>query len=191
MHRKPKTPPTTTTVDDAALFRDAVGPVMRVTHDQAELRRTPPAPHARHTLADAAAIREELMSKPLAELELELGDPLSYVRDGTAPRILRRLGKGEYSVRDTLDLHEMTAAVATQAIALFLDESRRSNRLCVKIIHGKGLRSKTAGPVLKGLTDRLLRQRGDVLAFRSARAMDGGSGAVIVLLRPTTKSRSS
>jgi DNA-nicking Smr family endonuclease len=37
--------------------------------------------------------------------------------------------------------------------------------------------------VLKRLTDRLLRRRGDVLAFRSARAADGGSGAVVVLLR--------
>jgi DNA-nicking Smr family endonuclease len=175
--------------DDAALFRESVGAVKRVTHEQAELRPTPPAPHARLTAADAASIRDELMNKPLAELELELGDPLSHVRDGVAPRILRRLGKGQYSVRDTLDLHDMTAAVATEAIALFLDENRRAGRLCVKIIHGKGLRSKTTGPVLKGLTDRLLRQRGDVLAFRSARAMDGGSGAVIVLLRPSPKSK--
>jgi DNA-nicking Smr family endonuclease len=44
-------------------------------------------------------------------------------------------------------------------------------------------RSKDAMPVLKNLVDRLLRQRGDVLAFRSARATDGGSGAVLVLLK--------
>jgi DNA-nicking Smr family endonuclease len=44
-------------------------------------------------------------------------------------------------------------------------------------------RSKDAMPVLKNLVDRQLRQRGDVLTFRSARAADGGSGAVLVLLK--------
>ena len=77
----------------------------------------------------------------------------------------------------------MTATVAKDAIARFLAECKARGHLCVKIIHGKGLRSKNDGPVLKALTDRLLRQRGDVLAFRSARWNDGGSGAVIVLLK--------
>jgi len=53
----------------------------------------------------------------------------------------------------------------------------------VKIIHGKGLRSRAQGPVLKRLVDGLLRRRGDVLAFASAPAAEGGTGAVIVLLR--------
>jgi DNA-nicking Smr family endonuclease len=53
----------------------------------------------------------------------------------------------------------------------------------VRVVHGKGLNSKDQAPVLKNLVDRLLRQRGDVLAFRSARAGDGGIGAVLVLLR--------
>jgi DNA-nicking Smr family endonuclease len=45
------------------------------------------------------------------------------------------------------------------------------------------LRSKAAGPVLKALTDRLLRRRDDVIAFASARPMQGGTGAVVVLLK--------
>jgi DNA-nicking Smr family endonuclease len=36
--------------------------------------------------------------------------------------------------------------------------------------------------VLKNLVDRLLRQRNDVLAFHSAPAGQGGTGAVLVLL---------
>jgi DNA-nicking Smr family endonuclease len=169
--------------DDLALFRDAVGKVRPVTHQQAEVQGPRPRPHPRQTLADHAAVRRELLAQPLAELELELGDPLAYVANGVAPRILRQLGKGQYSVRAELDLHSLDARTAGNLLGRFLAEQRQLGNLCVKIIHGKGLRSKDAIPVLKQLTDRLLRQRGDVLAYRSARAADGGSGAVVVLLR--------
>ena len=37
-------------------------------------------------------------------------------------------------------------------------------------------------PVLKNLVDRLLRQRGEVLAFHSAPTAQGGTGALLVLL---------
>jgi DNA-nicking Smr family endonuclease len=37
--------------------------------------------------------------------------------------------------------------------------------------------------VLKGKVDRWLRQRDDIIAFCSARPVDGGTGAVYVLLR--------
>lgn len=165
------------------MFRDAIGEVRPLAHDLADARATPPAPHPTQTIADRAAVVRELATTPIAEMELEQSDPLSYVRDGVAPRILRRLGKGEFAVRDELDLHHMTAAVAAEALSQFLTACRRQGRLCVRIVHGKGLRSKHGGPVLKRLTDKLLRQRGDVLAYRSARAVDGGTGAVIVLLR--------
>ena len=65
----------------------------------------------------------------------------------------------------------------------FLDESPRDDRLCVKIIHGKGLRSRAAGPVLKRMVDSVLRKRGDVIAFASAKAAEGGTGATLVLLK--------
>ena len=55
---------------------------------------------------------------------------------------------------------------------------------CVRIVHGKGRYSAEGVPVLKNLVDRLLRQRGDVLAFHSAPAAQGGTGAVLVLLKP-------
>ena len=63
-----------------------------------------------------------------------------------------------------------------------ITECRAERRLCVRIVHGKGHRSDF-GPVLKRMVDRLLRQLDDVLAFCSARQMDGGTGAVMVLLK--------
>jgi DNA-nicking Smr family endonuclease len=180
-NRRPAAAPIS--AEDAALFREAIGAVARVQSDRAEVRPTPPAPDAAHTRADERAAFAEIMRKPLAELALDLAEPLSYVREGGDKRLLRQLGRGHFSIRAELDLHRLTSVQAQAAIADFLDEQRRGGRLCVRIIHGKGLNSKNAEPVLKGVTDRALRQRGDVLAFRSARAADGGTGAVIVLLR--------
>jgi len=37
--------------------------------------------------------------------------------------------------------------------------------------------------VLKMMTDRMLRRLDDVIAFASARPMQGGTGAVVVLLK--------
>jgi DNA-nicking Smr family endonuclease len=65
----------------------------------------------------------------------------------------------------------------------FLNDARGGFHPCVRIVHGKGLRSEGA-PVLKQIVDRVLRQRGDVIAFASAPPAQGGSGAVLVLLEP-------
>ena len=114
---------------------------------------------------------------------IEVGEELSYLTPGLSPRLLRRLKRGQFSITDEIDLHQMNAEVARSAVKLFLQESKREGRLCVKLIHGKGLRSRSQGPVLKRLVDGLLRQRADVLAFASAPAAQGGNGAVLVLLR--------
>jgi DNA-nicking Smr family endonuclease len=54
----------------------------------------------------------------------------------------------------------------------------------VRIVHGKGLRSGHRGPVLKAAVNAVLRRTGAVLAYVSARPVDGGTGAVYVLLAP-------
>ena len=52
----------------------------------------------------------------------------------------------------------------------------------MRIIHGKGLRSGHRGPVLKTAVSAVLRRTGAVLAYVSARPVDGGTGALYVLL---------
>jgi DNA-nicking Smr family endonuclease len=49
-------------------------------------------------------------------------------------------------------------------------------------VHGKGLGSRQREPVLKGLLRKWL-LREEVLAFSQAPAAQGGSGAVLVLLK--------
>jgi DNA-nicking Smr family endonuclease len=57
----------------------------------------------------------------------------------------------------------------------------------VRVIHGKGLGSVNKEPVLKNKVRNWLAQKEEVLAFCQARAADGGSGALIVLLKASTR----
>ncbi|HEX7233924.1 MAG TPA: Smr/MutS family protein, partial [Nitrosospira sp.] len=54
---------------------------------------------------------------------------------------------------------------------------------CIRVIHGKGLSSRNGEPVLKARVGSWLSQRDEVLAFCQAKPEDGGSGAVLVLLK--------
>ena len=169
--------------DDSRLFREAIGDVRRLEPVAAPPAAAKPAPHPHMLEADEAAVPGELLDMAFDPAWLEVGEELSYLRDGYSPKLLRQLKRGQFSVQDDLDLHQMNAAAAQASIVTFLTESKQHGRRCVRIVHGKGLRSRAAGPVLKGLTDRLLRRRDDVIAFASARPMEGGTGAVIVLLK--------
>ncbi|MEW9570604.1 Smr/MutS family protein [Rhodanobacter sp. Si-c] len=180
MKRRPSTP---ISEDDARLFREAIGEVRRIDPVAAPPPVPKPAPLPRMLEADEAAVPGELLEMAFDPAVLEVGEELGYLRDGYPPKLLRQLKRGQFSVQDEIDLHQMNAAAAQLSIASFLAEARQRGLHCVRIIHGKGLRSKAAGPVLKALTDRLLRRRDDVVAFASARPAQGGTGAVIVLLR--------
>lgn len=135
---------------------------------------------------DEAAARGEFRRAMDAPL-LEAGDSLSWRRDRVPGHVLRRLARGEYAVEDELDLHGADLARAEALVRRFLAEARDAGHGCVRIIHGKGLHGAagfdaSGAPLLKNLVDRMLRQRAGVLAFHSAPARAGGTGAVLVLL---------
>ncbi|HEU4669740.1 MAG TPA: Smr/MutS family protein [Dyella sp.] len=174
--------PATITEDDARLFREAIGEVRRLDPAPAPPEGPRPEPRARMFEADEAAVPGELLDMAFDPALMEVGEELSFLQDGYPPKLLKQLKRGHFSVQDDLDLHHMNAAAAQASIADFLAEAREQGVRCVRIVHGKGLRSKSAGPVLKALTDRLLRRRADVIAFASARPAQGGTGAVVVLL---------
>jgi len=178
---KRRTP--TVSNDDHDLFVQSIGSVRPIRQLAVENDSRPrPPPEPMQSRLDEARVPGELIDSDIDPALMEVGEELSYLKDGHSPLLLRKLKRGQFSVADEIDLHQMTQAVAREAIAQFLAESRRERRLCVKIIHGKGLRSRNEGPVLKRLVDGLLRRRSDVLAFASAKANQGGTGAVIVLL---------
>ena len=91
--------------------------------------------------------------------------------------------RGRVAVRGQLDLHGMRSDEAHAALRDFLQEAQRRGLTCVRVIHGKGLRSSNREPVLKPKLARWLRQWEAVLAYCSAPPVAGGTGAVYVLLR--------
>ena len=178
MKRRP-TP--TVTDDDAALFRDAIGDVRRIEVENAATARPPPTPEPRMRERDEEDALQESRFLPASAEAFALGEPLSYRRDEVPAKALKRLAAGEYAVQDEVDLHHLPAAEAEKLLKAFLTHARQQRHHCVRVIHGKGLRSE-AGPVLKAMVDAVLRHRGDVLAFSSAPPAQGGTGAVLVLL---------
>lgn len=167
---------------DAALFREAIGPVRKLDPVPSAPRPAPPSPEARSFKRDEEEALQLSREFPFEVAPEVSGELLEYLRDGFPPKLLKRLKRGHFSVQDEIDLHRMTRSQAETVLRGFLSNSKRHGRRCLRIVHGKGLRSGEAGPVLKAMVDRFLRLRGDVLAFASAPERDGGSGAVVVLL---------
>lgn len=168
---------------DKALFRKSVKNIRRLNHDRVipEQKRRRPVPQQR--LRDDLQVREDMLSDTFDPAELETGEELLFARPGIQHMVFKKLRRGQFSIAAELDLHGMTVPLAREALAQFLRDSRASRHRCVRIIHGKGLSSPHGQAVLKGRVNAWLRQRDEVLAFCSARPVDGGTGAVYVLLK--------
>ena len=168
--------------DDYALFREAIGPVKPMPASAPAPARPRPKPAARMAERDEIEARSEFQRGLDDFSALAAGDVLSHRRDNVPAHVFQRLKRGRFSAQDELDLHCATVVQAESLLRQFLVEAHAHEFGCVRIIHGKGRRDDGGLPVLKNLVDRLLRQRGDVLAFHSAPATQGGTGAVVVLL---------
>jgi DNA-nicking Smr family endonuclease len=170
--------------DDAELFRQAVRDVQpRPAALPGPSTARKPSARARFTRADQQEVLIESLLPVADPALLETGDELSFRRDHVPPRVLQRLRRGEYAVANEMDLHGMTAIQARAALAEFIKEALLHGHSCVRVVHGKGRRSGPRGPVLKNVVNLWLRKCDAVSAFGSARPLDGGSGAVYVLLR--------
>jgi DNA-nicking Smr family endonuclease len=171
--------------DDRRLFREAVRDVKPLSPGETTAQRRQrqhPAPQARFSRADRHAVLMESLDGVSGDPELAAGDELVYHRAGVQMSVLRKLRRGQYRVQAEIDLHGLTVAEAKEVLRDFLAEALHRQFRCVRIIHGKGLRSGHRGPVLKSAVSSVLRRVGAVVAFVSARQVDGGTGAVYVLL---------
>lgn len=119
----------------------------------------------------------------------DIADTDEYI-EGIGPgldhRLLSRLRKGDFSLQGHLDLHGLTSEQAYERVERYVHQARLDSKRCVLIIHGRGINSKDQIPVLKERL-RVWLTRGriakTVLCFCTARPVDGGAGAVYVLLR--------
>jgi DNA-nicking Smr family endonuclease len=192
MKNSGKTPPAQAAfshTEEDTLFLQAMGDVKPLTPHGRILHPTPkPPPLPRHLFQDDRASALASMEDPVhwnedAEFEADT----SFIRPGLSRQTLRRLRRGEWPTQAELDLHGLTKLVAKHELVDFLHECGRRGVRSVRIIHGKGLGSKNREPVLKLHVRHWLTQRDEVLAYVQARPVDGGSGAVVVLLKSTLR----
>ena len=110
---------------------------------------------------------------------------------GLAPGVnlalLDDLKRGRFAYQQCIDLHGMTRQAAHTEVARFISQSRcRDGASCVLVVTGRGKSSPLGTSVLRDALPRWLTRaplRAHVLAFCTARAVDGGPGAFYVLLR--------
>ena len=170
--------------DDEELRKALAGVKPLAAPRRRELRADPPAPRPRQTERDEReALAESLRGPRNADESMDSGEELVYLREGLSPQILRKLRRGLWVVEDALDLHGMNRVQAAAGVAAFLRHCVQRRVRCVRIVHGKGLGSHNREPVLKGKLRGWLAQREEVLAYCQAPAREGGSGAVLVLLK--------
>lgn len=147
----------------------------------------PHPPHPKQRQLDERQVLAQSVSDEIdPESLLDTDETLSYRRPGIGPDVLRRLRRGHWVIQSELDLHGYRVKEAREELAAFLKEAIRRGQRCVRIVHGKGLGSKDRRPVLKGKVRAWLAQRDEVIAFCQARAAEGGSGALVVLLRSSS-----
>jgi len=171
-----------------AEFSEAVKDVTPLARPpRAEHPRKPHPPQPVSRMRDDRAVLAESVSDGIDhESLLETDESLSYCAPGIGADVLRRLRRGEWSIQAQIDLHGHRVDEAREALVEFLRESIRRGLRCVRVVHGKGLGSLGKVPVLKGKVRHWLAQRDEVIAFCQARGVDGGAGAVMVLLRPSS-----
>jgi len=174
---------------EARLFQHSVGEVTMLTpSDRREPFRQLPEPIARHHIADEqAALVESLSDDFSIETLMDTDAALSFGRSGIGADTLKKLRRGHWVIQSQLDLHGLRTDEARTALAEYLRNVRRRGLRCVRIIHGKGLGSINREPVLKNKVRNWLVQKEEVIAFCQAKPSDGGSGALVVLLKAQAK----
>ena len=168
---------------ESELFRRSVGDVTPVKNDRVQPPSSRPAPMATQRMADEAAALKEMAEGFFDTEAAETGDELLYKKPGVQDKVFKKLRRGQFAIAAELDLHGFTVQHAKDCLSDFLKQCVTRNRRCVRIIHGKGLRSRQGRPTIKSRIGKWLQQRQEVLAYCSARQVDGGTGAIYVLLK--------
>ena len=171
------------------LFSRSVGPVTPLRNPNlARLRKRLPAPlPVQHWLDEERVLHESISDDFDVSTLLDTDDQLSFRRPGIGVEVTRRLRSGHWSIQRHLDLHGLRVDEAREALGEFIRHAHRIGLRCVRVVHGKGLGSPGKAPVLKGRVQRWLVQKSEVLAFVQARPMEGGAGALVVLLQPAQR----
>ena len=116
-------------------------------------------------------------------------DSIEYKQAGLQDGVYKKLRTGRYDVEAKLDLHGLTVAQALSATLQFVNSSMSSHKRCLLISHGKGVKQEQPAR-LKNYLAAWLKNMPEVMAYYSALPNQGGTGAVLVLLRKSEQKKS-
>ena len=141
------------------------------------------SPHLDASSQNSAILEASLSDQFSIENLLDSEDHLRFARDGVGTDVLAKLHRGHWAIRQQLDLHGLRTDQARDTLAEFLQLAIKRRWRCVAVIHGKGFGSVNQVPVLKGKVRDWLVQINSVVAFCQANDANGGSGAIVILLK--------
>ncbi len=173
--------------DENDLFREAMKDVKRLREGKSRIANSlPPLRSAPATSPEwERRMLEEILDERHGINTIDLPEYMEGYAEDINPLTMEKLRRGEFSVQKVLDLHGYTSEDGEALFEEFLRDSIRSNLRCIKVIHGRGLKSK-AGPVLKEkLKEWIMRamHRKWITGFSSAPMKEGGPGATNILLK--------
>ncbi|MYD43857.1 MAG: DNA endonuclease SmrA [Gammaproteobacteria bacterium] len=105
-----------------------------------------------------------------------------WSRDGVQHKVVNRLRHGHYGSDMTIDLHHKSVREAHGLIWDFLNDAVQANCRNVRIVHGKGEKSKPQA-TMKSYVGQVLQEHDDVFAYCTATPDLGGPGCTMVWLR--------
>lgn len=172
--------------DEEVLFKQAMSGVrpIKQTEPPIALSTKPKKPNAQILAKRAAAVgQDEFSAQGISDTQAMLNPvaseaKLSYRLATLQHRVFEQLKTGNLRWYEAVDLHGCTVEQARSAVLQIVEMARTENQNVIKIVHGKGPQA-----ILKTYVNSWLRQHRDVLAFVSAPPDQGGTGAVLVLLK--------
>ncbi|MGA8514941.1 MAG: Smr/MutS family protein [Burkholderiaceae bacterium] len=171
--------------EDKEIFATAIGKVKPLPHKgKTHLPYDPPAPiPAQQQRDEQKALSETMSDEWDTSSLLDADESMSFRRPGIGADVVRKLRKGDWALQGQIDLHNLRSDEAREALGSFIRESFKNGLRCVRVVHGKGLGSPGKVPVLKNKVHSWLIQKNQVLAFVQATPVQGGAGALVVLLQ--------
>jgi DNA-nicking Smr family endonuclease len=183
-----------TDIEERQLFQDAVTDVVPLP-DRQKIAVSKNRMHSRPQTTedpDREAIRQlrRLVETGSGFVLKHTAEYAEGAGEWMPPELFRRLHGGHFSIQAHVDLHGLNLAAAEVRFDRFMQRATTTGLRAILVVHGRG-RSSPGPPVLKKNLFRWLsagRWKRWVIAYTSARACDGGTGATYVLLRSTPRS---
>lgn len=179
-------------VDDPDVFIDAMRAVTPISAFSTKGREVnPDAPPPPVSLMPEDNPMQDFMD---GKLEFSLASTDEYVEGhvvGLDLMLVSKLQNGQFSPEGHLDLHGLNTVQAFQTLVGFMRGAYMKGQRTVLVVPGRGKNSPLGVGVLREKIQEWLTQepfRRVILAFCTARSVDGGTGAMYVLLRKLKKS---